>query len=170
MPYFGLTGGWLTFWVTVACATDMTLFGYDQGVFGGVIVTPDFLETLGITGNTSLQGTITALYDIGCFFGAIAAFVIGEPLGRKKSILYGTVIMSVGAILQITAYSVPQMIIGRIVAGIGNGIVSQARVQTPYAVLCIMFGSIEAPSSTVLSFSQADRCIKRLWHSTITSR
>lgn len=22
-PYFGLKGGWLTFWVTVACATDM---------------------------------------------------------------------------------------------------------------------------------------------------
>lgn len=32
--YFGLRGGWLTFWVTVACATDMMLFGYDQGVFG----------------------------------------------------------------------------------------------------------------------------------------
>ena len=32
--YFGLTGGWLTFWVSVACSTDMTLFGYDQGVFG----------------------------------------------------------------------------------------------------------------------------------------
>jgi len=24
-PYFGLKGGWLTFWVTVACATDMTV-------------------------------------------------------------------------------------------------------------------------------------------------
>lgn len=35
-PYFGLKGGWLTFWVTVACATDMMLFGYDQGVFGMV--------------------------------------------------------------------------------------------------------------------------------------
>jgi hypothetical protein len=50
-PYFGLTGGigflfeieimmltyvgWLTFWISVACSTDMTLFGYDQGVFGG---------------------------------------------------------------------------------------------------------------------------------------
>lgn len=33
-PYFGLKGGLLTFWVTVACATDMMLFGYDQGVFG----------------------------------------------------------------------------------------------------------------------------------------
>lgn len=30
--------------------------------------------------------------------------------------------MSIGAILQIAAFSVPQMIVGRIVAGIGNGI------------------------------------------------
>nr|POF02587.1 sugar transporter stl1 [Quercus suber] len=120
--YFGQRGGWLTFWLTVACGTDMTLFGYDQGVFGGVIVTEDFLTTLGIVGNTSLQGTITAIYDIGCFFGAIAAYFIGDYLGRKKTILLGTTIMSIGAILQITSYSVAQMIVGRIVAGIGNGI------------------------------------------------
>ncbi|KAF1827897.1 general substrate transporter [Dissoconium aciculare CBS 342.82] len=119
--YFGARGGWLTFWLTVACGTDMTLFGYDQGVFGGVIVTDDFLQTLGIVGNTSLQGTITAIYDIGCFFGAIMAFVIGDMIGRKKTILLGTTIMSVGALLQITAYGVPQMIVGRIIAGIGNG-------------------------------------------------
>ncbi|EGP88531.1 unnamed protein product [Zymoseptoria tritici ST99CH_1A5] len=120
--YFGLRGGWLTFAVTVACATDMTLFGYDQGVFGGVIVTKDFLETLGIETNKSMQGTVTAIYDIGCFFGAIAAYFIGDMIGRKKTILIGTTIMSVGAILQITAYSVPHMIVGRIVAGIGNGL------------------------------------------------
>lgn len=35
-PYFGMTGNRLTFWVTIACATDMTLFGYDQGVFGTI--------------------------------------------------------------------------------------------------------------------------------------
>ncbi|ESZ98525.1 sugar transporter [Sclerotinia borealis F-4128] len=120
-PYFGMKGGWLTFWVTVACATDMTLFGYDQGVFGGVIVTEDFLNTLNLNGKTALVGTITALYDIGCFVGAIAAVAFGERLGRKKTILWGTSIMTIGALLQITAYSVPQMIVGRIVAGIGNG-------------------------------------------------
>lgn len=92
------------------------------GVFGGVIVTDDFLTTLNIVGNTSLQGTITAIYDIGCFFGALAAFVIGDWLGRKKTVLVGTTIMSIGAILQITSYSVAQMIVGRIIAGIGNGI------------------------------------------------
>lgn len=29
-PYFGLRGGWLTFWITLACGADMTLYGYDQ--------------------------------------------------------------------------------------------------------------------------------------------
>ena len=43
-------------------------------------------------------------------------------LGRKKTILIGTTIMSIGAILQIASYSVAQMIVGRIIAGIGNGI------------------------------------------------
>ncbi|KAE9363945.1 general substrate transporter [Stipitochalara longipes BDJ] len=120
-PYFGLKGGWLTFWVTVECATDMTLFGYDQGVFGGVIVTQDFLDTLKLNGNTSIIGTVTALYDIACFFGAIIVVMVGDLLGRKKTILVGTSIMTVGAIMQIAAFSMPVIIAGRIIAGIGNG-------------------------------------------------
>lgn len=123
-PYFGLKGGWLTFWITVACGTDMLLFGYDQGVFGGVIVTPDFLRVHNLEGpdKTSLLGTVTAIYDIGCFFGAVAACYIGEKLGRRKTVLLGTSIMTVGAILQIASYNVPMMITGRIIAGIGNGL------------------------------------------------
>ncbi|KAK2026442.1 general substrate transporter [Colletotrichum zoysiae] len=122
MGWFGLKGAWLTFWVTVACATDMTLFGYDQGVFGGVIVTDDFLETMGIVGNDKLQSTVTAIYDIGCFLGAISTIWIGERLGRKNTILVGTTIMSIGAILQTAAFGLPQMFVGRVIAGIGNGI------------------------------------------------
>ncbi|KAI0024435.1 general substrate transporter [Xylariomycetidae sp. FL0641] len=121
-PYFGMRGGWLTFWVTVACATDMTLFGYDQGVFGGVIVTPSFLDLMGIADDPKLQSTVTAIYDVGCFLGAISTIWIGERLGRKNTILTGTTIMSIGAILQIAAYGLPQMFVGRVIAGIGNGI------------------------------------------------
>ncbi|KAF2148808.1 general substrate transporter [Myriangium duriaei CBS 260.36] len=123
-PYFGLKAGWLTFWVTVACATDMSLFGYDQGVFGGVVVTQDFLDTLNLAGptKTNLLSTVTAIYDIGCFFGSILAIIVGDRLGRKNTVLLGTTVMSIGAILQIAAYGVPQMIVGRIVAGIGNGL------------------------------------------------
>ena len=93
-------------------------------MIGGVIVTPDFLNTLNLAGpeHTSLVGTVTAIYDVGCFFGAVIACWLGEKLGRKKTVLVGTTIMTVGAILQISAFSVAQMIVGRIVAGIGNGI------------------------------------------------
>jgi hypothetical protein len=62
-PYFGLKGGWLTFWITVSCATDMALFGYDQGVFSGVVITPDYLDTLGLNGSgkTDLLSIITSI-------------------------------------------------------------------------------------------------------------
>ena len=86
------------------------------------MVTKDFLDTLNLNDNATLLGTVTATYDIGCLFGAIMSMIWGEKWGRKNSIIYGTTIMSIGALLQITAYGVPQMIVGRIVAGLGNGI------------------------------------------------
>ncbi|KAJ5367764.1 hypothetical protein N7541_001705 [Penicillium brevicompactum] len=150
-PYFGLTGGWLTFWITVACATDMSLFGYDQGVFSGVVITQDFLELHDLVGPSKTKdlSTVTAIYDIGCFFGAIVAFTIGERLGRKKAILLGTTVMAVGAILQASSFSLPQMFVGRIILGVGNGIntatapiwqteTSQAKWRGPLVILDMM--------------------------------
>ncbi|PFH49548.1 hypothetical protein AMATHDRAFT_63031 [Amanita thiersii Skay4041] len=119
--YLGLTGTFLNVWITVGCATAMALFGYDQGVFGGIIVTPDFLETMG-NPDSELQGTIVSLYDIGCFFGAMATAVFGERLGRKKTLLIGVVVMSIGAVLQTCSFSVAQMIVARLITGLGNGV------------------------------------------------
>lgn len=83
-PYFGMTGDKLNAWVSVACITAMTLFGkllqkkwiirgadiplpgYDQGVFGGIIVTPNFLELMGNPDPTT-EGLIVSLYDIGWY-------------------------------------------------------------------------------------------------------
>lgn len=117
----------------------MTLFGYDQGVFsmceshlhgppqiltpfykiGGVVVTQDFLEVHGLVGPSKTQAlsTVTAIYDVGCFFGAIIAFTVGERLGRKLSIIIGSVIMSIGTILMVSSFSLPQMFVGRIILG-----------------------------------------------------
>jgi MFS family permease len=123
-PFLGFRGGWLLFWLTFACATDMTLFGYDQGVFSGVVVTDDFLELHDLVGpeRTEILSTVAAIYDIGCFLGAVFAFSYGERLGRKKAIIWGTSIMSVGVIIKASSYHLAQMIVGRIVLGVGNGI------------------------------------------------
>lgn len=47
---------------------------------------------------------------------------LGDILGRRKSILMGSIIMSVGAILQASAFGLAQLIAGRVICGIGNGI------------------------------------------------
>jgi hypothetical protein len=54
-PYFGLRAGWLTFWIIVACGTAMMLFGYDQGAFGGVIITEDFRDAMALKGDTHVS-------------------------------------------------------------------------------------------------------------------
>ncbi|KAI0160934.1 general substrate transporter [Hypoxylon sp. FL1284] len=124
VPYFGLKGKWLTFWITFACATDMTLFGYDQGVFSGVVISTDYLDVHNLNGpeHTNVLSIVTSIYTVGCFLGAILAFYIGEIIGRKKTVLVGTSIMTVGAILQTSSFSVPHMIVARIITGIGNGV------------------------------------------------
>ncbi|KIK64113.1 hypothetical protein GYMLUDRAFT_195951 [Collybiopsis luxurians FD-317 M1] len=120
-PYWTtLSGFWLNTWVAVACTTAMTLFGYDQGVFGGIIVTDSFLQTMG-NPDAGLQGTIVSLYDIGHFVGSMATIVFGERLGRKNSLIIGVIIMSIGAVLQTTAFSVAHMIVARLITGFGNG-------------------------------------------------
>jgi sugar porter (SP) family MFS transporter len=50
--------------------------------------------------------------------------IVGEQLGRRKSVGLGALISIVGAILQTTAYSRAHLIVGRIVSGFGLGIIN----------------------------------------------
>ncbi|OGM43809.1 hypothetical protein ABOM_007565 [Aspergillus bombycis] len=81
-PYFGLKGGWLTFWITrVARATDMNLFAYDQGLSvlskGGVVVTEDFLVVHDLVGRskTKTLSAVAAIYDVGCSASIVFFFL-----------------------------------------------------------------------------------------------
>jgi MFS family permease len=105
----------------LTCGTDQ---GVMSGLLTGVAFTKQFPEidtTNGGNGSASLQGTVVAIYEIGCFFGAILAFMFGERLGRRWMIMLGCAILTVGAAIQAAAYGVPQLIAGRIIAGLGNG-------------------------------------------------
>lgn len=71
--------------------------------------------------DADMQGNITALYDIGCVLGSILCYFIGERFGRKTMLLSGGSIMIVGAAILCTSTTIAQLIVGRIVTGIGNG-------------------------------------------------
>ena len=51
-----------------------------------MIVTPSFLNLMGIADDPKMQSTVTAIYDVGCFFGALSTIWIGEKFGRKNTI------------------------------------------------------------------------------------
>ena len=68
-----------------------------------------------------MQGNITALYDIGCVLGSILCYFIGERYGRRTMLITGGSIMVVGAALLSSSTTIGQLIFGRIVTGIGNG-------------------------------------------------
>lgn len=118
--YLGGSGERLTIWISVAASTVLIFYGYDQGVFGNVIINENFLETFGHP-SADTQGTMTSVYNIGCFFGALSTIITGDILGRPRQILLGSTIIAVGAIIQTACWDVSQMYVGRVVAGLGTG-------------------------------------------------
>ena len=106
--------------IVAACGSGFLLFGYDQGVFGGLLSNRAFLKTFNYPSST-IQGQIVATYDIGCIMGTLLSMFVGDKLGRRRSILIGCFILIIGGIMQAASYSIAPMIVGRIVAGVGNG-------------------------------------------------
>ena len=72
--------------------------------------------------STFMQGLLSSLYTLGCFFGCVGSISFSEKIGRKNPILIGTILISIGTVIQTAAYSPAQFIVGRIVAGMGTGL------------------------------------------------
>ncbi|KAK7724835.1 hypothetical protein SLS57_004106 [Botryosphaeria dothidea] len=121
MNIFELRGRPLIILILTVSGVDFLLFGYDQGLFGGILAGERFQDMLGNPSST-MTGLVTAIYDIGCAFGAVTAFVFGEQIGRKRSIILANIIVIIGAVIQTASYSYAQMFVSRIIAGVGVGL------------------------------------------------
>ncbi|KAI0201899.1 putative sugar transporter [Astrocystis sublimbata] len=117
-------GGQLVALITFIDAMSACWFGYCQGVFAGVLVSPDFMRLFPELNNGTISGAVTSSFFLGAFVGAVVAFVLGDKLGRKKTIIAGHILNTVGAALQTSPYSLVQLVIGRTLNGIGIGITS----------------------------------------------
>jgi len=87
------------------------IIGVNTNPFGAFFNAPD----------ASMQGNITALYDIGCVIGSIICYFVGEHFGRRTMLMAGGTIMVVGTAILGSSYSIAQLIAGRIITGVGNG-------------------------------------------------
>ena len=91
-----------------------------QGVLGGLVTQPTFLNAIGNPSALYL-GTIVALYDIGCLAGCVVAAVWGNKMGRRNSVLWASIVMVIGAVIQASCFGAGQLIAGRLISGVGNG-------------------------------------------------
>lgn len=71
--------------------------------------------------STAVQGTLTSVYNLGCFFGALSTIWTGDRLGRPRTILFGSTVIAIGGIIQAASYGVGQMMVARVIAGLGTG-------------------------------------------------
>lgn len=65
-----------------------------------------------------------AILEIGAFISSLLVGRIGDVIGRRRTILYGSAVFFVGGGLQTFAVNMPMMMVGRIVAGLGVGALS----------------------------------------------
>lgn len=69
----------------------------------------------------AIQALVVAIYEIGCLIGALGIVSFGDKLGRRRAVLIGATIMLIGAAIQTASFGLAQLIVGRIVTGVGNG-------------------------------------------------
>ncbi|KAM0747646.1 hypothetical protein T439DRAFT_93472 [Meredithblackwellia eburnea MCA 4105] len=111
------------------------IFGYDTGQISDFLLMPDFLlrfATCTEPGNSDSctfsnvrTGLIVAMLSIGTAIGALGGAPIADMLGRRKGIATYCAVVIVGTIIQVASVSSwVQLMIGRIVTGLGIGALS----------------------------------------------
>jgi MFS family permease len=100
---------------------------YNIGILATVYVSPGFIQALSKP-TASQTGLITAIYYLGTWISYIfLSALTSDRLGRRYAALTGTVVTCVGTAMQAGAKgrgAFALMIIGRIICGFGNAIIS----------------------------------------------
>ncbi|PHH78690.1 hypothetical protein CDD82_2913 [Ophiocordyceps australis] len=143
----GLTGRALIYFTSIFVSLGVFLFGYDQGVMSGIITGPYFIDYFDHPSKAHI-GTMVAILEIGALIASLVVGRVGDIIGRRKTIFYGSCIFFIGGALQTGAVTMTMMMVGRIIAGLGVGMLStivpvyQSEISPPHnrgKLACIEF-------------------------------
>lgn len=118
-----VSGDGLMMLITCFASLGVFLFGYDQGVMSGVITQPQFRAYFN-NPHPSEVGTMVAVLEIGAFVTSLACGTLADIFGRKAILFWGALIFSVGGAIQTLTTGFTIMVVGRVVAGFGVGLMS----------------------------------------------
>lgn len=107
---------------TIFSALGGLLFGYDTGVISSALL---YLKTDFHLSSGSEELVVSAVL-IGAIIGALIGGALADKLGRRRTIIACAALFILAAIETAFAYSITQLIIGRIITGIAVGVASLA--------------------------------------------
>ncbi|KAJ5231965.1 Mitochondrial substrate/solute carrier [Penicillium chermesinum] len=119
----GLVGKPLLYFTSVFVSLGVFLFGYDQGVMSGIITGFYFGEYFNQPSRATI-GTVVAILEVGAFVSSLMVGRIGDLIGRRRTIFYGSIVFFIGGLLQALAANMVMMMVGRVIAGLGVGALS----------------------------------------------
>ncbi|KAJ5322993.1 Mitochondrial substrate/solute carrier [Penicillium brevicompactum] len=156
--HLGLVGKPLLYFTSVFVSLGVFLFGYDQGVMSGIITGWHFKDYFNQPSRATI-GTVVAVLEVGAFISSLLVGRVGDVIGRRRTILYGSMVFFIGGALQTFANGIPMMMVGRVIAGLGVGALStivpvyQSEISPPHnrgKLACIEFtGNIAGYATSV---------------------
>lgn len=142
-------------------------FGYDSGYINGVTGSQVFIDAIEGPGAKALSSShsslIVSILSAGTTVGSLLAGDLADRMGRRPTIIAGTVIYACGVVVQMFAASaLATIVVGRFVAGIGVGFVTAVIVLYMVSRHQADAPSALAPKLTEFPCSQSEICPKRV--------
>ncbi|KAJ7227225.1 hypothetical protein GGX14DRAFT_628926 [Mycena pura] len=148
VPFFkaGLVKNRRIFLMAVFASLGGLLYGYNQGVFSGVLSMRSFDNRMGdAVVNTGKKGWLVAIFELGAWLGVLLTGgsqdsrlpnimqpysnrlgYFADKISRKYTITLAVVVFCIGVIVQTTAKGPSNILGGRFVTGLGVGSMSMA--------------------------------------------
>ncbi|KAF2028530.1 general substrate transporter [Setomelanomma holmii] len=113
----------VTVFSAVFLATGGFLFGYDSGIITSTIALPTFKEYFNDPSDTIMGGIVSA-FQGGAIAGTIFNMLFADMLGRRWTILVGSLVSILGISLQAGAVKMAMLIVGRFIGGVAVGMLT----------------------------------------------
>lgn len=96
------------------------LFGFEQGLMSSLLTNKYFKEYYREPSPAAI-GTMIAILEVGALFSSFVAGKIGDHIGRRRTIRYGSFIFVAGGLIQATSVNIFNLGLGRLIGGIAIG-------------------------------------------------
>ncbi|TFK81254.1 general substrate transporter [Polyporus arcularius HHB13444] len=123
----GLLANARVFAIAVFASLGGLLYGYNQGVFSGVLNMYSFDQRMASAVNQSgTKGWLVSILELGAWFGVLCTGYLADKLSRKYTIVLAVAVFCIGVIVQTAAFQPSSIYGGRFVTGLGVGSLSMA--------------------------------------------